>query len=39
MKNTKYSVEFKVKAVEMYKESGKSQELVAKELGIADSSL
>ena len=28
MKNTKYSVEFKVNVVEMYKESGKSQELV-----------
>lgn len=39
MKNKVYDVEFKVKAVEMYKASGKSQEVVAKELGIADSSL
>ena len=39
MKNNNYSVEFKIKAVEMLMESGKSQEQLAKELGVADSSL
>lgn len=39
MKSKNYPVEFKVKAVEMLKRSGKSQEQVAKELGIADSTL
>jgi len=39
MKNRNYSDEFKAKAVEMFKESEKSQEQVAKELGVAGSSL
>jgi len=39
MKNKTYGVEFKVKAVEMLRGSGKSQEQVAKELGIADSTM
>jgi transposase len=39
MKSKYYPVEFKVKAVEMLKESGKSQVQVSRELGIADSSL
>ena len=39
MKNNNYSVEFKIKAVEMLNESNKSQQQVAKELGVADSSL
>ncbi len=39
MKSKSYSVEFKIKAVEMLRGSGKSQEQVAKELGIADSTM
>lgn len=39
MKNNNYSVEYKIKAVEMLKSSGKSQKRVASELGIANSSL
>lgn len=39
MKNKDYPVEYKIKAVEMLKSSGKSQKRVASELGIADSSL
>jgi transposase len=34
-----YSVEFKVRAVELLRSSGRTQEQVAKELGIAESSL
>ena len=32
MKNKSYPVEFKIKAVEMFRGSGKSQEMIAKEL-------
>jgi len=39
MKNNKYNAEFKVKAVELLRSSGKSQMQLAKELGVADSSL
>ena len=39
MKNKNYTVEFKIKAVEMVRESGKSAMQVAKELGVAGSSL
>ena len=39
MKNKDYPVEYKIKAVEMLKSSGKSQKRVASELGIANSSL
>lgn len=39
MKNESYAVEYRVKAVEMFRESGKAQSLVAKELGIAGSTL
>lgn len=39
MKNPVYSVEFKVKAVELLESSDKSQHLVARDLGIGDSTL
>jgi len=39
MKKNNYSVEFKVKAVELLRRSGKTQEDLAKELGVAGSSL
>lgn len=39
MKNKNYGVEFKVKAVELAKSSGRARNDVAKELGIAASSL
>ena len=39
MKTKSYPVEFKIKAVEMFRGSGKSQEMIAKELGIADSTM
>lgn len=39
MKNKSYPVDYKIKAVEMFRESGKSQEMIAKELGIADSTM
>jgi len=39
MKNKNYTTGFKVKAVEMLKESSKSHEQIAKELGIGDSTL
>ena len=39
MKNNKYNSEFKVKAVELLRGSGKSQMQLAKELGVAESSL
>jgi transposase len=39
MKNKSYTTEFKVKAVEMLKDSQKTQEQVSKELGIGDSTL
>lgn len=39
MKNEQYDVGFKVKAVEMLEESGRPQREVAKELGIAGSTL
>lgn len=35
----RYTVEFKVKAVELLKSGGKSQLQIAKELGISDSTL
>ena len=39
MKNKNYTTEFKVKAVEMLKESQKTLGQVSKELGIGDSTL
>jgi transposase len=39
MKNKHYTVEFKIRAVELLKSRGGSQESVAKELGIAGSTL
>jgi len=39
MKNMNYTTEFKVKAVEMLKESSKTREQIAKELGIGESTL
>ena len=39
MKRNNYTVEFKIKAVELLRSGGRSQEQIAKELGIADSSL
>ena len=39
MQKNKYGVDFKVKAVELLRSSGKSQMQLAKELGIAESSL
>jgi transposase len=39
MKKNYYNVEFKVKAVELLRSSGRPQEQVAKELGVAESSL
>lgn len=39
MTNNKYNAEFKVKAVELLRGSGKSQMQLAKELGVAQSSL
>jgi len=39
MKNKHYTTEFKVKAVEMLRESGRTQNQVSKELGLNDSTL
>ena len=39
MQKNKYSVDFKVKAVELLRGSGKTQMQLAKDLGIAESSL
>jgi transposase-like protein len=39
MKKPVYTVEYKVKAVELLKSSEKSQSCVAKDLGISDSTL
>lgn len=39
MRNSKYNAEFEVKAVELLCSSGKSQMQLAKELGVAESSL
>jgi len=39
MQKNKYGVDFKVKAVELLRSSGKSQMQLAKELGVAESSL
>jgi transposase len=39
MKMKRYTVEFKVKAVELLKSGDKSQLQIAKELGISDSTL
>jgi transposase len=39
MRNNNYSVDYKLQAVEMLKNSGKTQRDVAKELGVSDSTL
>jgi len=39
MKNKHYTTEFKVKAVEMLRESGRTQNQISKELGLNDSTL
>jgi len=39
MKNKHYTTEFKVKAVEMLRESGRTQNQVSKELGLNDCTL